>query len=203
LTNLLQSKETALAAEEKVGGQKRRWIVNVMQAIEQTPPSSSVAKVAISADTEDATEAEAEELATTMSEIDKLISDVVAEQNMAATLGKGKRIEDASSQEKDFDLRHLGGQEHSEEDKIEFKEFAIFFGYQPGSILFGGIDEEILGCIRDRAGAKIVGTLFKSVGFLKLETDISCYRREHIVGSLFYSNFKVGFLYNFLLLPSW
>jgi hypothetical protein len=58
-------------------------------------------------------------------------------------------------------------------------------------MLFGGVDEEILGCIHERAGAKIVGTLSKSVGFPKLETDISCYRRQHIVGSLFYSNFKV------------
>jgi hypothetical protein len=66
-------------------------------------------------------------------------------------------------------------------------------GYQPGSILFGGINEEILGCICDHAGAKIVGTLSKSVGFPKLEIDISCYRRKHIVGSLFYSNFKVRF----------
>jgi hypothetical protein len=58
-------------------------------------------------------------------------------------------------------------------------------------MLFGGVDEEILGCIHDRAGAKIVSTLSKSVGFPKLETDISCYRRQHIVDSLFYSNFKV------------
>jgi hypothetical protein len=64
-------------------------------------------------------------------------------------------------------------------------------GYQSGSMLFVGVYEEILGCIRDRAGVKIVGTLSKRVGFLKLETDISCYRRQHIVGSLFYSNFKV------------
>jgi hypothetical protein len=58
-------------------------------------------------------------------------------------------------------------------------------------MLFGEVDEEILGCIRDRAGSKIIGTLSKSVGFLKLEYDISGYRRQHIVGSLFYSNFKV------------
>jgi hypothetical protein len=64
-------------------------------------------------------------------------------------------------------------------------------GYQSGSMLFGGVDEEILGCILDRAGAKIVGTLSKSVGFPKLESDISCYRWQHIMGSLFYSNFKV------------
>jgi hypothetical protein len=112
---------------------------------------------------------------------------------MAAVPDKGKKIEGAPSEEKDFDLRHLGGQELSEEDASELKEFAMRCGYQPVSIIFVGVDEEILGCIRDRAGAKIVGTLSKSVEFPKLETDISCYRRQHIVGSLFYSNFKVRF----------
>ena len=61
-------------------------------------------------------------------------------------------------------------------------------------MLSGGIDEGALGCIRDRAGAKIIGTLSKSVGFPKLEADISGYRRQHIVDNLFYSNFKVKFL---------
>jgi hypothetical protein len=176
--------------------------VNVMQAIEQTPPSTLAAKATIPADTEDAIGAKAEELATTMSKFDKLISDVVAEENMAATPDKGKGIEDISSEDKDFDLRHLGGQELSGEDKSELKEFVISCGYQHGSMLFGGVDEEILGCIRDRARAKIISTLSKSIGFPKLETDISCYRRQHIIGSLFYSNFKVRFLYIFLLLPS-
>jgi hypothetical protein len=40
----------------------------------------------------------------------------------------------------------------------------------------------------------VIGTLSKSVGFPKLEADISSYQRQHIVGSLFYSNFKVKFL---------
>jgi hypothetical protein len=90
-----------------------------------------------------------------------------------------------------FDLWHLGGQQLSEEDISELKEFAISYGYQPGSMLFGGVDEEVVGCIRDRAGAKIISTLSKSIGFLNLEKDINCYRRQHIIGSLFYSNFKV------------
>jgi hypothetical protein len=71
------------------------------------------------------------------------------------------------------------------------KEFAMSGGYQPGSVLFGGVDEEILGCIPDRARAKIVSTLAKSIGFQKLERDIINYRRQHITVSLFYSNFKV------------
>jgi hypothetical protein len=52
-----------------------------------------------------------------MSEIDRLIADVVAEENVAAAPNKGKRIEDASSEDNDFDPRKLGGQELSEEDK--------------------------------------------------------------------------------------
>jgi hypothetical protein len=39
-------------------------------------------------------------------------------------------------------------------------------------MLFGGIDEGALGCIHDRAGAKIIGTLSKSVGFPKFEDHI-------------------------------
>jgi hypothetical protein len=64
-------------------------------------------------------------------------------------------------------------------------------------VLFGGINEEALGCIRDRTRAKIISTLSKSVGFLKLEADISSYQRQHIVGSLFYSNFKVKLFSSF------
>jgi predicted ABC-type exoprotein transport system permease subunit len=70
------------------------------------------------------------------------------------------------------------------------------------SMLFGGVDEEIVGCIRDRAGAKIISTLSKSIGFSKLEKDISCYRRQHIIDSLFYSNFKVKLLCKLPLLSS-
>jgi hypothetical protein len=42
-------------------------------------------------------------------------------------------------------------------------------------MLFGGINEEGLGCIRDRTGANIISTLSKSVGFPKLEADINSY----------------------------
>jgi hypothetical protein len=85
----------------------------------------------------------------------------------------------------------LGGQELSEEDISELKELVVSSGYQSGSVVFGGIDEETLGCIRGRTGAKIMRTMSKSIGFPKLERDISNYRRQHITDSLFYSNFKV------------
>ena len=118
-----------------------------------------------------------------------------AEKVMSLVPDKGKKIVDAASKGKDFDLRNLVGQELSEAQKKELQEYGISCGYQPGAMLFGGIDEEALGCVRDRTGAKIIGTLSKSVGFPKLEADISSYRQQHIIGSLFYSNFKVKFLW--------
>jgi hypothetical protein len=113
---------------------------------------------------------------------------------MALVPDKGKGITEAASEERGFDLRNLVGQGLSEAEKKELQEYGISCGYQPGAMLFGGIDEEALGCVRDRTGAKVIGTLSKSVGFSKLEADISSYQRQHIVSSLFYSNFKVKFL---------
>jgi hypothetical protein len=57
----------------------------------------------------------------TMSDIDRLILDVIkdvtAEEDMATTLGKEREIDTDPSRREDFNLWHLGGQELSEEEK--------------------------------------------------------------------------------------
>jgi hypothetical protein len=191
LTNLLQKKDEP-STTKKMDGQKKRRIGTVMEAIEWTPPSASA-----TAEANISIEAAAANLEVTLSGIDKLIlgmpteeTAAAAEQVMAPMPDKGKKIADAASEEKDFDLRNLVGQELSEAEKKELQDYGISCGYQPGAMLFGGIDEEALGCVRDRIGAKVIGTLSKSVGFPKLEADISSYQRQHIVGSLFYSNLR-------------
>jgi hypothetical protein len=110
------------------------------------------------------------------------------EETTAAKPEKEEMTEDILEDET-FDFQNLIGQERAKAEKEELKEYAISCGYRPRALLFGGIDDEKLGCIRDQTGAKVIGTLSKSIGFLKLKADISCYRRQHIVGSLFYSNF--------------
>jgi hypothetical protein len=115
-----------------------------------------------------------------------------AEETMAPGSEKNKEIAEETSEDEIFNFRNLVGQELTKAEKEELKEYAISCGYRPGALLFGGIDDEKLGCVRDQTGAKVIGTLSKSIGFPKLETDISRYRRQHIVGSLFYSNFKVS-----------
>jgi hypothetical protein len=123
------------------------------------------------------------------------------EEAVATVPKKGKKIAEDASEEEIFNFQNLVGQELTKDEKEELNEYAISCGYQPGALLFGGVDDETLGCVRDQTGVKVIDTLSKSIGFPKLETDISHYRRQHLVGSLFYSNFKVKtFLQLFIVL---
>jgi hypothetical protein len=107
--------------------------------------------------------------------------------------GKEKEIAEDASEEEDFNFQNIIGQELSKTEKEELRDYVISCGYQPGALLFGGVAEESLGCLRVRVGAKVVSTLSKSVGFPKLEADLSRYRWQHSADNLFYSNFKVKF----------
>jgi hypothetical protein len=65
--------------------------------LNRPPPSASADKAAKSTDVEATAAAEDENLTTTLSEIDRLISDVVAEKEVAAVASdKGKKIEETS-----------------------------------------------------------------------------------------------------------
>jgi hypothetical protein len=135
-------------------------------------------------------------LENTLSDIDEMILNMAEEETAAAAeetpAAVPKKGEDAWKRE-DFNFQNIIGQELSKAEKEELRDYAISCGYQPGALVFGSIDEESLGCLRDQTGANVVSTLSKSVGFPKLEVDLSRYRQQHIAGSLFYSNFKVKF----------
>jgi hypothetical protein len=209
LTKLFQKKKEPSIAKKAAGSKKRR-IITVREAIEETPPPTSASK-APAVESVTATEAAPTEAATvdvepaedanlesTLSNFDKILLDMAteeaataAEEAMATVPGKEKEIAKDTSEEENFNFQNLIGQELTKAEKEELRDYAISCGYQPGALLFGGVNDESLGCLRDRTGAKVIGTLSKSIGFPKLETDISRYRRQHIVGSLFYSNFNV------------
>jgi hypothetical protein len=205
LTKLLQKKGELLAAK-KSAGPKRQRIITVIEAIEETPPPASASKTrAVDATATEAPPAEAAtaEAATaedtnlegTFSDMDKMLLNmaaeeaaIAAEETLATVSGKD------TSEEKDFNFQNIIGQKLSKAEKEELRDYAISCGYQPGALLFGGIDDESLGCLRVRTGAKVISTLSKSISFSKLEADISHYRQQHIVGTLLYSNFKVKIL---------
>jgi hypothetical protein len=189
LTKLLQ-KEKEPSAAKKPAGPKKRRIIHVIEAIEETPPPSSASKTpavesataAEAAPTEAGT-AEATNLESTFSDIDKMLLNMAmeeaataAEETLATVPRKEKEKAEDTLEEKDFDFQNIIGQELSEAEKEELKDYAISCGYKPGALLFSGIDDESLGCLQDRTGAKVISTMSKSIGFSKLEADISRYR---------------------------
>jgi hypothetical protein len=198
LTKLLQKKREPSAAKKSAGPKKRR-IITVIEAIEETPPPASASKMPTAEDTT-AIEAAPTEVATaeavtaedtnlegTFAAIDEMLLNMAAEEattaaeeTLAIVPGKEKEIPEDTSEGKDFNFLNIIGQKLSRAEKEELTDYAISCGYQPGALIFGGIDDESLGCLRDRTGAKVTSTLSKSIGFLKLEADISRYRRQHI-----------------------
>jgi hypothetical protein len=99
-----------------------------------------------------------------------------------------------------FNFQDLLGQELTGAEKEELKKYAISYGYKPGSMLFSGVNEGKLRCLRNRTEAKIIRTFSKSVGLPKIEADLCRYQRHHIAGSLLYANFKVKNIITILLL---
>ena len=151
------------------------------EVIEGTPPQASAPKAPVVESTTatetapaegaaaEAATAEDVHLESTISNIDKILLDMATEEAAAATEEvvatvpeKGKKIasEDASEEEI-FNFQNLVGQELTKAEKEELKEYAISCGYQTGALLFGGVDDEKLGCVRDQTGAKVIGTLSK------------------------------------------
>jgi hypothetical protein len=208
LTKLFHKEKES--TKSKAPRPKRQRIVTVTEVIEATPPRASAPKVpaieavpskiaAAEARAKDA-KSEGINLESIAADIDKMLLNMATEEAGTATeettTAKPEKEEmtEDTSEDETFDFQNLVGQELTEAEKEELKEYAISCGYRPGALLFGGIDDERLGCIRDQTGAKVISTLSKSIGFPKLEADISRYRRQHIVDSLFYSNFKVNIL---------
>jgi hypothetical protein len=175
---------------------KRQRMIGVTEVIDKTPPRASAQKIPAAVEEtnieiapSEATAAEAAlaedlNLESTIEHIDQILLNMATEEvttaaEEAATVAsaKGKEIADEASENETFMFRNLIGEQLSKAEIEELKEYAKSCGYKPGALLFGGVDDEKLGCIRDQNGAKIISTLSKNIGFPKLETDISRYRR--------------------------
>jgi hypothetical protein len=155
----------------------------VTEAIEGTPPQASAPKapavesiIATEAAPSEATAAEDIHLESTIADIDKILLNMAAEEavvaseeTMALESEKDKEIAEDTLEDEIFNFQNLVGQELTKAEKEELKEYAISCGYRPRALLFGGINDEKLGCVRDQTGAKVIGTLSKSIGFPKLE----------------------------------
>jgi hypothetical protein len=193
--------------------------------IHQTPPPATVPKIPFAETAEaeatgmktteaetsktEATGAEAgateeSNLETTLEVIDNILLKMAEEEATVAAVNtateKGKEQISEISEGEDFNFQDLLGQELTDAEKEELKKYVISCGYKSGAMLFGGVNEGKLRCLRNRTEAKIVRTLSKSIGLSKVEADLCRYQRHHIAGSLLYANFKVTNIFVILLL---
>jgi hypothetical protein len=132
----------------------------VIEAIEGTPRPALASKApavesatAIEAAPAEAATVEDVHLESTLSNIDKILLDMAAEEaalateETMATEPEKKKIAEDASEEEIFNFQNLIGQELTKAEKEELKEYAISCGYQPGALLFAGVDDEKLGCV--------------------------------------------------------
>lgn len=104
---------------------------------------------------------------------------------------KKPKVQFFSEKETTFDLRHLAGGELSAEEIDDLKDFALAGGYSAEAVILGGVNKDVLDCVPDRDGARVVNTLTRIIGFPKLEHELSGLRKQHIVGSLAFTSIKV------------
>ena len=105
----------------------------------------------------------------------------MAEEEAAAavvdtTIEKGKEQIEDTLEEENFNFQDILGQELSETEKEELRKYVVSSGYKPGALLFGGVNEGKLRCLRNRTEAKVVRTFSKNVGLPKIEADLCRYR---------------------------
>jgi hypothetical protein len=90
----------------------------------------------------------------TLSNIDKILLDMAIEEAataakevMATVPEKEKEIAEDASEEENFNFQNIIGQELLKAEREELRDYAISCGYEPGALLFGGVDDESLGCL--------------------------------------------------------
>jgi hypothetical protein len=148
LTKLLQKKEEPSAAKVVIRP-KRRRIVTVIEAIEETPPPASMSKITLAVEvaasveaapteaaTAEAATAEETNLESTLSDIDRMLLDMAAEEaavaakeTLAAVPEKGKEMVEDTSEEKGFNFQNIISQELSKAEKEELQKYAVSCGY--------------------------------------------------------------------------
>jgi hypothetical protein len=184
---------------------KKRRIIQVTDVIHGTPSPTSVSKIVVAKTAEtakgaaaEATRMETPEAETGGAETAGAEAGATEDPNLKDTLEVIDNILLKMAEEEAAAVAASAATEKEKkqvEDVLEEGDFK--FQDLLGAMLFGGVNEGKLRCLRNRSEAKIIKTLSKSIGLPKLEADLCRYQRHHIAGSLLYANFKVKTLLPF------
>jgi hypothetical protein len=85
----------------------------------------------------------------------------------------------------DYIIRHASGKKLSEEEMLEARHYAQKLKYPKGALVFNGSNEEdFLYCLPDNKEISVSREISKSIGFPKLEDDLSILSKDELADSL-------------------
>jgi hypothetical protein len=98
----------------------------------------------------------------------------------------------ASNKSTNYIIRHALGKELSQEEMLEARHYAQKLKYLKGVLVFNSSDEEdFLYCLPDNKEIFVCWEIGRSMGFPKLEDDLSILSKDDLADSLAYNSIKV------------
>jgi hypothetical protein len=92
----------------------------------------------------------------------------------------------------DYIIRHASGKKLSQEDILEARHYTQRLKYPKGALVFNGSNEEdFLYCLLDNKEISVCREIGKSIGFPKLEDNLSISSKDELADSLAYNSIKV------------
>jgi hypothetical protein len=92
----------------------------------------------------------------------------------------------------DYIIRHASGKKLSEEEILEARHYARKLKYPKEALVFNGSNEDdFLYCLPDNKEISVCREIGRSMGFPKLEDDLSILSKDDLDDSLTYNSIKV------------
>jgi hypothetical protein len=92
----------------------------------------------------------------------------------------------------DYIFRHASGKKLSEEEILEARHYAWKLKYPKGALVFNGSSEDdFLYCLPDNKEISVCREIGRSIGFPKLEDNLSILSKDDLADNLAYNSIKV------------
>jgi hypothetical protein len=180
---------------------KRRRMANVLDAVLETTKALNPAPAKKIAQTEAETGQAEAEATQTQAEVEARPSvpietkPAMPEEKEAEQIAPEK-IEtpapEALIENIDYIIRHASGKKLSEEEITEARHYARKLKYPKGALVFNGSNEDdFLYCLMDNKEISVCREIGRSMGFPKLEDNLSILSKDDLADSLAYNSIKV------------
>jgi hypothetical protein len=92
----------------------------------------------------------------------------------------------------DYIIQHASGKKLSEEEILNARHYARKLKYPKGALVFNGSNEDdFLYCLPNNKEISVCQEIGRSMGFPKLEDDLSILSKDDLADSLAYNSIKV------------